>query len=102
MSYLFELSGILTESKTAICMVEEFPNVRPRHPPASRDRSEPVPTLPKGGITHGQETQTSAAPRRGVPNTLADVLAALEQRAQDGNGRPHSTLRLKKALKGSS
>jgi hypothetical protein len=27
----------------------------------------------------------SAAPRRGVPKTLADVLAALEQRAQDGN-----------------
>jgi hypothetical protein len=48
MSYLFELAGILTRS-SAIWTMVVFPNGRPRHPPASRDRSGPVPTLPNGG-----------------------------------------------------
>jgi hypothetical protein len=66
MSQLFILSGILLESKTAICNMVEFPNGRPHHPLASRDRSGPVPTLPKGGITHDQETTclSGAPPRR--------------------------------------
>jgi integrase len=36
-------------------------------------------------MTKRPKRHVSAAPRRAVPKTLADVLAALEQRAQDGN-----------------
>jgi hypothetical protein len=68
MSHIFGVSGVLTCSKIAIWTMVGFPNVRPPAPPASRDRSGPVPTLPKRRLTHDQKAQTTclggATPRR--------------------------------------